>query len=72
MKSKGVLAFTRYQVGIGFKNNYNEVNALKKIGLIFSLADFHGKNWRITGFDENTTQYLALFSTKTNQGWFYF
>ena len=30
---------------------------LKKTGLIFYLADFHGSNWRIPGFYENNTQY---------------
>ena len=37
-----------------------------KTGLIFYLADFHGRNWRITGY-ESKTQHRALFSTKTNQ-----
>ena len=26
-----------------------------KTGLIFYSADFHGRNWRIPGFDENKT-----------------
>jgi len=45
---------------------------VQKTGLIFYLVDFHGRNWRIPGFDENKIQHSALFSTKTNQGWFYF
>ena len=45
---------------------------VQKTGLIFYLADFHGRNWLIPGFDENITQHWALFSTKTNQGRFYF
>ena len=36
------------------------------------LGDFYGWNWRIPGFDENKIQHWALFSTKTNQGPFYF
>ena len=43
-----------------------------KTCLIFYLADFQGKNWRIAGFYEKKTQHWALFSTKTNQGRFYF
>ena len=42
---------------------------IKKNGLIFYLADFHCRNWRIPSF---MTQHGALFSTKTNQGRFYF
>ena len=34
--------------------------------------DFHGRNWRIPGIFENKTQHCVLFSTKTNQGRFYF
>ena len=46
---------------------------VKKNGLIFYLEDFHGRNCRrIPGFDENKTQHYALFSTKINQGRFYF
>ena len=44
----------------------------KKTGLIFYLADFHARNWHIPGFYENKTQHWDLFSTKTNQGRFYF
>jgi len=44
----------------------------QKTCLIFYLADFHGRNWCIPGFYENKTQHWALFSTKTNQGRFYF
>ena len=42
--------------------------------ILFSiyLADFHGRNWHILGFYDNKTQHWALFSTKTNQGRFYF
>ena len=40
--------------------------------LIFFLVDFHVRNWCIPGFYENKTQHCALFSTKTNQGRFYF
>ena len=36
-------------------------------GLIFYLVDFHGRNWRIPGFDENKTQYWAWFYIETNQ-----
>jgi len=28
-----------------------------KTGLLFHLADFHGRNWRIPGFYENKTQH---------------
>ena len=44
----------------------------KKPGLIFYLVDFHGRNWSIPVFYENKTQHWALFSTKSNQGRFYF
>ena len=36
------------------------------------MADFHIRIWRIPGFYKNYTQHWALFSTKTNQGRFYF
>ena len=45
---------------------------VQKTELIFYLADLHSRNWRIPGFYENKTQHWALFSTKTNQGRFYF
>ena len=45
---------------------------VQKTGLISYLADFHGRNWCIPGFCENKTQHWALFSTKPNQGRFYF
>ena len=40
--------------------------------MIFYLANFRDRNWCIPGFYENNSQHWALFSTKTNQGWFYF
>ena len=36
------------------------------------LADFHGRNWRIPGFMKARLNTEPLFSTKTNQGRFYF
>ena len=46
---------------------------VQKTGLVFYLADFDGyRNWHIPSFYENKTKYWALFSTKTNQGRFYF
>ena len=30
---------------------------VQKTGLLFYLADFHGRNWRIPGFYENKTQH---------------
>ena len=33
---------------------------VQKTGLIFYLVDFHGRNCRIQGFDENKTQHWAL------------
>ena len=35
-------------------------NLVQKTGLIFNLADFHDRNWRIPGFCENKTQHWAL------------
>ena len=56
----------------GFKlQSYFPQSLVPKTGLIFYLADFHGRNWRIPGFYENKTQHWALFSTKPNQGRFY-
>ena len=52
--------------------SYFPQSLIQKTGLIFYLADFHGKNWRIPSFYENKTQLWALFSTKTNQGRFFF
>ena len=45
---------------------------IQNTGLILYLADFHGRNWCILSFYENNNQHWALFSTKTNQGRFYF
>jgi len=55
--------FTAWAFGLKLHLIFNRVE-FKKPDLIFYLADFHGRNWRIPGFDENKTQYWALFSTK--------
>ena len=52
--------------------SYFQQSWVQKTGLIFCLADFHGRNWRIPGSYKNKIQHWALFSTKTNQGRFYF
>ena len=56
----------------GFKLHFIFQSWVKKSGLIFYLADFHGRNWCIPGFYENKTQYLALFSTKPTKVGFIF
>ena len=54
-----------------------------KLHLIFHRGEFKNRfnilfdrcswsNWRISSFYENKTKHWALFSTKTNQGQFYF
>ena len=63
--------FTAWAFGFKLHLIFPRVELKTRFNL-FYLVDFHGRNWRILGFYENKTQHWALFSTKTNQGRFYF
>ena len=48
--------------GLSFRiqtTSYFPKSWVHKTGLIFYLADFHGRNWRIPGFYENKTPHFT-------------